>query len=151
IIIEPGDVLIEAKLTRGADDVVLITREGQSIRFSEDDVRAMGRPAAGVRGISLEPSDAVVSLAVVVSDATLLVAGENGIGKRTRKRIKRKKRGRARPQPAWKDGEGQSLSRASLRDFRPWFGFLISADETSARRLERSADVLVRSNTPSAK
>src|SRR5207253_9361881 len=77
IIIEPGDVLIEAKLTRGADDVVLITREGQSIRFSEDDVRAMGRPAAGVRGISLEPSDAVVSLAVVVSDATLLVEGEN--------------------------------------------------------------------------
>ena len=83
IIIEPGDALIEAKLTRGTDDVVLITREGQSIRFSEEDVRAMGRPAGGVRGISLEPSDAVVSLAVVVSDATLLVAGENGIGKRT--------------------------------------------------------------------
>jgi DNA gyrase subunit A len=63
--------------------VVLITREGMSIRFSEEDVRAMGRPAAGVRGINLEKTDAVVALAVVVTDATLLVAGENGIGKRT--------------------------------------------------------------------
>ncbi len=81
--IEPGDTLIAVKLTSGRDQVVLITRDGMSIRFSEEDVRAMGRPAAGVRGISLEATDAVVGLAVVVSDATLLVAGENGIGKRT--------------------------------------------------------------------
>jgi DNA gyrase subunit A len=81
--IEQGDILIDVKLTGGQDEVVLITREGQSIRFSEENVRAMGRPAGGVRGISLEPTDAVVALAVVVSDATLLVAGENGIGKRT--------------------------------------------------------------------
>jgi len=81
--IEPGDALIEVKLTSGQDQVVLITREGMSIRFSEEDVRSMGRPAGGVRGISLEPSDALVALAVVVRDATLLVAGENGIGKRT--------------------------------------------------------------------
>jgi DNA gyrase subunit A len=83
ITIEQGDALIDAKLTTGQDQVVLITREGQSIRFSEEDVRSMGRSATGVRGISLEASDAVVALAVVVSDATLLVAGENGIGKRT--------------------------------------------------------------------
>ncbi|HZR18546.1 MAG TPA: DNA gyrase subunit A [Verrucomicrobiae bacterium] len=81
--IEPGDTLMDVKLTSGQDQVVLITREGMSIRFSEEDVRSMGRPAAGVRGISLEPNDAVVALAVVVRDATLLVAGENGIGKRT--------------------------------------------------------------------
>jgi DNA gyrase subunit A len=81
--IEPGDTLIEVRLTSGQDQVVLITREGMSIRFSEEDVRAMGRPAAGVRGINLEKTDAVVALAVVVTDATLLVAGENGIGKRT--------------------------------------------------------------------
>ena len=54
-----------------------------SIRFSESDVRSMGRSAAGVKGITLEKSDAVVALAVVVPDAALLVAGENGIGKRT--------------------------------------------------------------------
>ncbi len=81
--IEQGDTLIDVKLTGGHDEVVLITSEGQSIRFSEEEVRVMGRPAGGVRGISLEASDAVVALAVVVPDATLLVAGEHGIGKRT--------------------------------------------------------------------
>jgi DNA gyrase subunit A len=81
--IETGDTLIDVKLTGGHDEVILITSEGQSIRFSEENVRDMGRPAGGVRGISLEASDAVVALAVVVPDATLLVAGEHGIGKRT--------------------------------------------------------------------
>ena len=81
--IEPGDALIDVKLTSGQDEVVLITRDGMSIRFSEEDVRPMGRPASGVRGINLEKDDAVVAAAVVVPDATLLVAGDNGIGKRT--------------------------------------------------------------------
>jgi DNA gyrase subunit A len=80
--IEPGDALIDVKLTSGQDQVVLITRDGMSIRFAEEDVRPMGRPAAGVRGINLEKADAVVALALAVPDATLLVAGENGIGKR---------------------------------------------------------------------
>jgi DNA gyrase subunit A len=83
ISIESGDTLIDVKLTNGHDEVVLITREGMSIRFSEENVRSMGRPAGGVRGITLERTDAVVALAVVVPDATLLVAGDNGIGKRT--------------------------------------------------------------------
>ena len=94
ISIEPGDALIEVKLTRGSrveqdevqdpgDDVVLITHDGMSIRFSESDVRSMGRGAAGVKGITLEKGDQIVALAVVVPDAMLLVAGENGIGKRT--------------------------------------------------------------------
>jgi DNA gyrase subunit A len=83
ITIDPGDTLIDVKLTTGQNEVVLITREGMSIRFAEDDVRSMGRPAGGVRGITLESADAVVAQAVVESSATLLVAGENGIGKRT--------------------------------------------------------------------
>jgi DNA gyrase subunit A len=81
--IEPGDTLIDVKLTSGQDQVVLITHGGMSIRFSEEDVRSMGRPAGGVRGISLDTNDSVVALALVVRDATLLVVGENGIGKRT--------------------------------------------------------------------
>jgi len=92
--IDPGDTLIEVKLTRGSvvendevkdpgDDVVLITKEGMSIRFSEADVRSMGRSTGGVKGITLDTGDAVVALAIVVSDATLLVASETGIGKRT--------------------------------------------------------------------
>jgi DNA gyrase subunit A len=88
--IDPDDALIEVKSTRGSveggdegDDVVLITKDGMSIRFSESDVRSMGRAAGGVKGITLEKGDEVVALAVVVPDAQLLVAGENGIGKRT--------------------------------------------------------------------
>ena len=81
--IEQGDTLIDVKLTSGQNEVVLITRDGMSIRFNEEDARPMGRPAGGVRGINLEKSDEVVALAVVVPDAALLVAGENGIGKRT--------------------------------------------------------------------
>ena len=88
--IDPGDALITVKLTRGStgegddgDDVVLITKEGMSIRFHETDVRSMGRAAGGVRGISLESTDKLVAAAIVVPDAALLVAGENGIGKRT--------------------------------------------------------------------
>jgi DNA gyrase subunit A len=92
--IDPGDTLIEVKLTRGSiiekdevkdpgDGVVLITRDGMSIHFNESDVRSMGRSAAGVRGIKLEKRDEVVALAIVVPDAKLLVSGENGIGKRT--------------------------------------------------------------------
>jgi DNA gyrase subunit A len=81
--IESTDNLIEVKLTSGQSEAVLITREGMSIRFEESDVRSMGRPATGVRGITLEKDDRVVALAVVDTNATLLVAGENGIGKRT--------------------------------------------------------------------
>ena len=83
ISIDAGDTLIDAKLTSGQDEVVLITKEGMSIRFSEDDVRSMGRPATGVRGIMLDKEDALVALAIVDPRATLLVAGEQGIGKRT--------------------------------------------------------------------
>jgi len=90
ITIDQDDTLIDVKQTRGSidggdegDDVVLITRDGMSIRFSESDVRSMGRSAGGVKGITLEKDDAVVALAVVVPDAALLVAGVNGIGKRT--------------------------------------------------------------------
>jgi DNA gyrase subunit A len=83
ISIEQGDALIGVKLTTGRDEVILITHDGMSIRFNEEDARPMGRPAAGVRGIDVYKGDEVVALAIVVPDAKLLVAGENGIGKRT--------------------------------------------------------------------
>ena len=81
--IVPGDTLIEARFTTGHDDVILVTADGQSICFHETGVRTMGRSAAGVRGIRLGKDDHVVALSIVSADATLLVAGENGIGKRT--------------------------------------------------------------------
>jgi DNA gyrase subunit A len=81
--IEATDALVDVKLTSGNNEVVIITREGMSIRFHEEGVRSMGRSATGVKGIELEKADAVVALAIMDPNATLLVAGENGIGKRT--------------------------------------------------------------------
>lgn len=81
--IEEEDELIDAVLTSGQDEIVLVTKAGQSIRFSEEELRDQGRDTVGVWGIRLAPEDMVVGIALVQSDATLLVAGENGIGKRT--------------------------------------------------------------------
>ncbi len=81
--IEQDDELIDALLTNGMDEVVLITRQGISIRFHEGDVRDMGRNAVGVWGIRPEAGDQVVGIAKIIPDAQLLVAGSNGIGKRT--------------------------------------------------------------------
>ena len=81
--IEDGDRLIDAKLTNGNNEIVLITRKGMSLRFHEEQLRDQGRNTVGVWGIRPEKSDHVVGSAIVDSDAMLLVAGENGIGKRT--------------------------------------------------------------------
>ena len=81
--IEEDDELIDALLTNGSDEVVLITHNGMSIRFHEEEARDMGRNAVGVWGIRPVQGDEVVGIAKVVPDAMLLVAGSNGIGKRT--------------------------------------------------------------------
>ena len=83
--IEKGDQLIAAKLTSGEDDLVMITRNGMSIRFKETDLRDQGRVTRGVRGIRFKKEgDYVVTIEVVDPDSTLLIAGQNGQGKRTR-------------------------------------------------------------------
>jgi DNA gyrase subunit A len=81
--IEDGDRLIDSKLTEGDNEIVLITKDGQSIRFHEDELRDQGRDTVGVWGIRPEPGDHVVGSALVSEHCTLLVAGENGVGKRT--------------------------------------------------------------------
>jgi DNA gyrase subunit A len=81
--IEKDDCLIDAKLTNGNNEIVLITKEGMSLRFHEEQLRDQGRNTVGVWGIRPEKKDHVVAIAIVDSNAMLLVAGENGIGKRT--------------------------------------------------------------------
>jgi DNA gyrase subunit A len=81
--IEEGDRLIDCRLTNGQDEIVLITHDGMSIRFHEEEMRDQGRDTVGVWGIRLEKGDYVVGAAVINKDAQLLVAGENGLGKRT--------------------------------------------------------------------
>src|SRR5437870_1968434 len=81
--IEKDDCLIDAVLTNGNNELVLITRNGMSLRFHEEQLRDQGRNTVGVWGIRPHKKDHVVALAIVDLDAMLLVAGENGIGKRT--------------------------------------------------------------------
>ncbi|MEO5718117.1 MAG: DNA gyrase C-terminal beta-propeller domain-containing protein, partial [Chthoniobacterales bacterium] len=81
--IEEDDCLIDAVLTNGDNEIVLITTEGMSLRFHEDQLRDQGRNTVGVWGIRPTKGDYIVAIALVNNDAMLLVAGENGIGKRT--------------------------------------------------------------------
>nr|WP_305146631.1 DNA gyrase subunit A [Anaerovorax odorimutans] len=81
--LKEGDQLVDIKQTTGTDNVIIVTKHGKCICFSEDDVRAMGRIAGGVRAIKLEGDDEVVSMELVQSDQQLLVVTTNGYGKRT--------------------------------------------------------------------
>ncbi|MDA0857892.1 MAG: DNA gyrase subunit A, partial [Verrucomicrobia bacterium] len=81
--VEAGDQLIGCALTNGKQEIVLVTSEGMSLRFHEDQLRDQGRATVGVYGIRPEKKDKVVGAAVVDPQATLLVVGENGVGKRT--------------------------------------------------------------------
>ncbi len=79
----PGDNLIGVALTDGKQDVMLFSDAGKAIRFNEDQVRAVGRTARGVRGITIKDGQKIISLIMVKADDTILVATENGYGKRT--------------------------------------------------------------------
>ncbi len=88
--LHPGDDLKWVKPSGGTDNIVLVTHKGQSIRFEENDVRAMGRMAAGVRGISLKEGDTIVGMDVVSKALAdkgkleLFTVAENGLGKKTK-------------------------------------------------------------------
>jgi DNA gyrase subunit A len=78
-----GDELVRVIETTGGDDIFMVARSGQTIRFSEDEVRPMGRAAAGVRGMKLKAGDSVVSVDVARDDVAILIVTEAGYGKRT--------------------------------------------------------------------
>ena len=82
--LKDGDQLIDIKQTSGSNNVIIVTKHGKCISFSEEDVRPMGRIAAGVRAIKLEGDDEVVSMELVEPGQELLVVTEKGYGKRTK-------------------------------------------------------------------
>ena len=84
ITLKEGDDLIDVKFTDGKTELVLVTRNGMSIRFREEDVRSTGRTSMGVRGINLDDSDRVVSLIDTAEGEEILTVSERGYGKRTR-------------------------------------------------------------------
>ncbi len=121
IAIEEGDSLVDVRLTDGEMDVLLATRGGHSVRFSEDGVRPMGRDARGVRGISLRKDDVVVGMVVCAADSTesLLTVCERGYGKRSPlEEYPSKKRG----------GQGVIAIRATSRN-GPLSGVLLAAED----------------------
>ena len=84
VALDEGDYLIGAEITNGENDIVLVSDGGRAVWFDEEDVRPMGRPARGVRGMKLGKEQTVLSLLVAENDQqTVLVATENGFGKRT--------------------------------------------------------------------
>ena len=101
------DSLIAVELNDGDQDVIMVTHEGMSIRFSESDVRNMGRATRGVKTISLRGSDYVVGMEIAESDSTLLVVTERGYGKRTDTSEYRKQR---------RGGRGLIAIKTSIRN-----------------------------------
>lgn len=88
ITVREGDMLLEAKLTTGEDDILMAVKSGKAIRFQEDAVRAMGRNASGVRGVSLaSDADEVIGMVTIPKDihesTSILVVSEHGYGKRS--------------------------------------------------------------------
>jgi DNA gyrase subunit A len=81
--LEAGDLLGWARLTTGSDDIILVTSGGNALRLKEKSIRAMGRQAAGVKGIELKDGDRLTSMEVVEKEGSLLVVTEQGFGKRT--------------------------------------------------------------------
>ena len=84
ISLDKDEELIDVKLTNGKDDIIMATRNGIAIHFSEEDVRPMGRTAHGVRGITLRKDDYVVSMDCTEGDGEVLTVAEGGLGKRTK-------------------------------------------------------------------
>ena len=83
ITLEEGDELISVAFTNGDNDVIAVTKAGKGIRFSEDDMRPMGRNARGIRGINFNEGDELVDLAAIEDGKDLLFVSENGFGKRS--------------------------------------------------------------------
>ncbi len=84
ITLDEGDEIAQVRLTTGRDDLLLMTAEAQALRVPEEEFRAMGRGARGVRAMRLAPGDSIISCDVVSEDCYILILSERGVGKRTR-------------------------------------------------------------------
>jgi DNA gyrase subunit A len=111
--LEEDDELVDTKLTDGTKEIILATANGRAIRFSERDVRPMGRPAHGVRGIRLGEGDRVVSMAIVTQDAKLLTITENGFGKIS---VVGKRGGVEEPLPGSPEQEAEELAEEEIEE-----------------------------------
>ncbi len=115
-----GDELVRVIVTNGHDDIFMVSRKGMTIRFSEDEVRPMGRAAAGVRGMRLRAGDEVVSCDLARDDVSILLVTESGYGKRTQlDRFNRQGRG----------GQGVMGIRLTNRKGQVVAAFMVGLDD----------------------
>jgi len=129
--------LRSVRKTTGNDDIVLVTKKGQSIRFKEKDIRPMGRTASGIKGIRLKKDDEVVAMDVI-SPATqekshLLIVTENGFGKRTEvKEYKTQSRG----------GSGIIATRVTQKTGNVAFAIVLTGEEEDLIVISRKGHVI---------
>ena len=83
VVLKENDELISTEISDGKDDIILVTRNGKAIKFSQEDVRACGRASQGVKGINLAKDDYCISMSITNNEDTILIVSENGLGKRT--------------------------------------------------------------------
>ncbi len=120
IALKDGDELVKVITTSGEDDIFMVSRNGVTIRFSEQDVRPMGRDAAGVRGMAMKVGDEVVSCDVARDDTAILIVTDGGYGKRTQlHNFNRQGRG----------GQGVRGIRINARKGRVIAAFMVGIDD----------------------
>ncbi len=120
ISLREDDELVRVIPTNGTDDIFMVSGAGMTIRFSEDEVRAMGRGAAGVRGMRLRPDDEVVSCDVARDDCDILVVTDAGYGKRTKVE---------RFSPQSRGGQGVKGIKLTARRGRVVAAFMVGLDD----------------------
>ena len=119
LLLDENDALMWAGHTMGDNDVIVATRDGNAVRFSEQTVRAMGRSARGVRGIEVEDGDYVVGVALTDPEKSLITITENGFGKRTSFddfRLKKNRGGKGVSCHALSERTGKLCSIATVSD-----------------------------------
>lgn len=135
--LEEGDELRWVRLTNGNDDIVMVTRKGMSIRFSEKNLRVASRASGGVRGITLEPGDHVVSMDVCREGCEVLVVTEKGMGKRTPvKEYRRQSRG----------GKGIKTMNITEKGGDIVSGHMVCADDRAIILTQRGIGIRLRLN-----
>jgi len=132
----PGDELLSVFLVEKGDNVILVTKEGQSVRFDEADVREMGRTASGVKALKLKGKDSLVGVDVIKKedkDSQLLVVSENGFGKKTPlKEYKVQKRG----------GSGIKTAQVTSKTGSLVSGKVIKGDESEVIIISKKGQVI---------
>ena len=145
ISLDEDDELINVERTTGENEIVLGTQQGMAVRFDESDVRAMGRTARGVRGMSIADNDAVVSMVAINEGSSLLTVCENGFGKRTSieeyRKTKRGGKGVINIRATDRNGQVVSIKAVTDQDelmFITAEGMMLRTDLSAVREIGRA-------------